>query len=148
MSLAIAGHACDNPLTSDNKVEGRKCKVKNSCKLFREMHLTYHCTHMEEDSKLLKVDVISQKQPPIASQETSSNQPLVDEVVDPIQYSIDPTSPLKGEFDTTQVFLVNSDCPRQGEILNVSIKSPPSTEVIPFDWDNLAELCLPSSIPF
>jgi hypothetical protein len=119
---AIAGHASDNPSTSNHQVGGKKGQVKIPCWLCKEMHCTYLFPRMDEASKLLEHIVISQQQPPVASHEPSPNQPLVDEVVglipssvdpslplesevnkvvDPIQSSIDPTLPLESEVDTT-----------------------------------------------
>ena len=86
-------HACDSPSTSDNKVEGRKGKVKFPCKLCGGMHLTYHCPHIEEPSQLLEVGVITHQQYPVASQESSPTLHLVDDVVNLFQYSVTSTSP-------------------------------------------------------
>jgi hypothetical protein len=70
--------------------------------------------------------VVSHKQPPNTFHESSPNQPLVDEVVGPIQSLIDPTFPLESEVDTNQVFLVTSYSSGQGVISLVSIEPPPS----------------------
>lgn len=59
MSLATVGHAPNNPLTNDNKVEGINGKLKFPFKLCRGMHLTYHCSRMEEALQLLESNVIS-----------------------------------------------------------------------------------------
>ena len=65
------------------------------------MHLTYHFPHMEEALQLLKASFISQQQLLVASQEPSSIEPLVDQVVNSILSSVNTTPPLKGAFDTT-----------------------------------------------
>ena len=70
------------------------------------MHLSYHDLLLEEASQLLKASLVTQQQPPNSSHETSPNQCLVDEVVNPIQYSVNLTPPLKGEFNTTHFFFV------------------------------------------
>jgi hypothetical protein len=80
----------------------------------REMHLTYLFPCMDEASQLLEDIVVSQQQPPVASHESSPNQPLVDEVVILIQSLINPTLPLESEVDTTQVFLVTLDSSDKG----------------------------------
>jgi hypothetical protein len=148
MSPATASHAGDNPSTNDHKVGGKKGKVRIPCRLCGEMHLTYLFPHMDEASQLLEDIVVSQKQPPVASHESSPNQPLVDEVVGLIQSSVDPTLPLESEVDTTQVFLVTSYSSGQGGISPISMEPPPSTEVISFDWNRLVEPHLPSCMPF
>lgn len=68
--------------------------------------------------------------------------------MDLIPSSVDPTPPLMGELDTTQVFLISSNHPKQGDILLVLTKSYSGTEVIPFDWDSLVKPHLLSSIHF
>ena len=50
ISPSTAGHAHDSSSTSDNKVEGRKDKVKFHYKLCRGMNLTYHFPHIGEAS--------------------------------------------------------------------------------------------------
>ena len=75
-------------------------------------------------------------------------EPLVDQVVDSISHSIDPTLPIESEIHTTQVLLVTSDSSTPGGISPVSTEPPPSTEVFSFDWNRLTEPRLPSSIPF
>ena len=44
----------DTPSTSDSMVKSQKSKVKNTCLLCKDMHLTYLCPHMDEASKLLE----------------------------------------------------------------------------------------------
>jgi hypothetical protein len=84
MSPASAGHASDGPSTNDNKVGGKKGKVKFPCKLCNRNHHTYHFPYIEEASQLLEDSVVSQQQPSVSSQESSPTQPLVDEVVNMI----------------------------------------------------------------
>jgi hypothetical protein len=124
---------------------------------------------MDEPSQLLEYIVISQQQNPVYFHEPSPNQPLVDEMVDlipfsvdpplplesevnkvvgPIQSLIDPTLPLESEVDITQVLLVTSDFSRQGVISPISTEPPLSTEVIYFDWDRLVEPLIPYYLPF
>ena len=137
MSLATIGHAHDGSLTIDNQDGGRNGKVMFPCKLCRGVHLTYNCSHMDEASQLLEDSVVSQQELHVATQESSSIQPLVYEVVISIPSLVVTTPPLKGAFNTTQVFLINSHCPRQRGIMYISKISPSSIEDIPFYWDNL-----------
>ena len=44
--------------------------------------------------------------------------------------------------------MIRSNCSRQEEILSVSIEPSLSSEVISFDWSNLTESRLHSSVPF
>jgi hypothetical protein len=76
MSSTAAGHAGENPWTSNN-VGSEKGKIKNPCWLCKDMHHTYLFPHLDEASYLLKKIVKIQSQPPT----TSSNLPLVDELV-------------------------------------------------------------------
>ena len=45
--------------------------------------------------------------------------------------------PVENELNLVEVFVLHSDCCRQEEILSVSTKPSPSSEVISFDWGNL-----------
>ena len=56
--------------------------------------------------------------------------------------------PVENEPKPAEVVMLHSDCSRQEEILSVSTEPSPSTEVISFDWSNLTESCLHSSVPF
>ena len=44
--------------------------------------------------------------------------------------------------------MLHSDCSRQEEIWSLSTEPSPSTKVISFDWSNLTESRLHSSVPF
>ena len=55
--------------------------------------------------------------------------------------------PLENELKPTEVFMLRSDCSQQEEIFSISIEPSPSTEVISFDWGNLIEYYLHSSVP-
>jgi len=112
------------------------------------MHLTYLLPCMDEASQCLEDIVVSQKQPPISSHESSPNQLLVDEVIDLIQSSVDPTLPLESEVDTTHDFIITSGSFKQGGISPISMEPPPSTEVTSFDWNRLLEPHLPSCMSF
>jgi hypothetical protein len=120
MSPASGHHVDDNPSTSDHMVRGKKGKVNIPCWLCKEMHHTYLFPRMDEASKLLEDIVVSQQQPPTASHESPPDPPLVDEVVDLIPSSVDPTLPLESEVDTTQVLLVTIDSSGQGGISPIS----------------------------
>ena len=56
--------------------------------------------------------------------------------------------PVENELNPAEVFMLRSDCSRQEEILSVLTEPSPSSEVISFDWSNLTESCLHSSVPF
>ena len=75
--------------------------------------------------------------------------PLVDEVVEPVQYLVDPTLLLGGEVSTNRVFLIlSSEFYGLGGILISSKLPPPSSWSVSFDWDSLVEPRLPSIAPF
>ena len=56
--------------------------------------------------------------------------------------------PVENEPKPAEFFMLRSDCSQQEEILSVSTEPSPSIEVISFDWGNLSESCLHSSVPF
>ena len=56
--------------------------------------------------------------------------------------------PLESENHLTEVFVVSFDCSMQEEVLYISIEPYPSSEVISFDWSNLIEYHLHSSVTF
>ena len=60
------------------------------------MHRTYLFPHMDEASNLLKYIILPQQWLPSYCK-LSLNLPLVDEVVDLVPSSVDPTLPLKSE---------------------------------------------------
>ena len=55
---------------------------------------------------------------------------------------------VENELKPAEVFMLHSDCSRQEEILSVLTEPSPSSEVISFDWSNLIESRLHSSVPF
>jgi hypothetical protein len=99
VSPTFAGHSSDGPSTND--------KFKFPCKLCNANHHTYHFPRIEEASQLLEDNVVSQQQPSIASQESYPTQPMVDEVVNRIRSSIDPTLPSKSDLNTIDIFFVS-----------------------------------------
>jgi len=108
MSPASTGHASDGSSTSDNKVGGKKIKFKFHCKLYKGIHRTYHYPHIEEDSKLLNDNVVSQQKPLVTSQDSSPTQPMVEEAVNMIRSSFDPNFLSGSHMNITDVFFVNS----------------------------------------
>ena len=56
--------------------------------------------------------------------------------------------PVENEPKPAEVFMLHSDCSRQEEILSVLIEPSLSSEVISFQWSNLTESRLHSSVPF
>jgi len=116
MLPAATGHVGDNPSTSNHRIGGKKGQVNIPSRLCGERHHTYLFPHMDEASKLLEDIVVFQQQPPTASHESSPNPLLVDEVVDMIPSSVDPTLPLESEVDIAHVLLVTTDKSRQWAI--------------------------------
>jgi hypothetical protein len=112
MSPNSGHHADGNPSTSDHTIRGKKGKVKIPSWLCKEMHHTYLFPRMDEASKFLEYIVVSQQQPPTTSHESPPDPPLLDEAVDLIPSSVDPTLPLESEVDTAQVLLVTIDYSR------------------------------------
>ena len=55
---------------------------------------------------------------------------------------------VENELNPAEFFMLHSDCSRQEEILFVSTEPFPRSEVIYFDWSNLTESRLNSSVPF
>ena len=55
--------------------------------------------------------------------------------------------PIENEPNPAKVFMLHFDCSRQEEILSLLTKPSPSSEVISFDWSNLIEYHLHSSVP-
>ena len=82
MSSVYGHHTNDPPSTSDSLVNNRKGKVRNPCFLYKDMHFTYLCPLMDEDSKLLEDITIPRKQLPTGYRKLSLETPLVDQVVD------------------------------------------------------------------
>ena len=139
-------HVSDHSSINDNKVKGKKGRVKFPCKLCSRSHLTYLCPCKEEDSKLLRDSVISQQKPMDCSQNPCPKQPLVEEVVDPKPSSINPTLSSKRDENITLVSFVNSYLPSQGGI--PSMVPLPRPKVCSFNWNSLVEHHLPSYVPF
>jgi hypothetical protein len=88
-------------------------------------------------------------------------------VVDPVPSSIDPTPPLKSATkvvdlvpssvdptphskseDVAQVYLINTDSPRQGGTPPIPMAPPSSNQMISINWNHLTEPRLPSYVPF
>lgn len=63
---------------------------------------------------------------------TKVDESLVDQVIDLIPHSFGPLLPLESEINIIQVLLVTSYSSTHGGISPVSIKPPPSNEVISF----------------
>ena len=57
------------------------------------------CPHMDEASKLLEDLTVPQQQLPTSYHKFSLDTPLVDQVVDLVLTSVDPTLPLKSEVE-------------------------------------------------
>jgi hypothetical protein len=98
-------------------------------------------------------------------------EPVVEEVVIPMQFLVDPTlllesekskevtSPMKYSANPTLLFMsdasfdhvlrISSYVPsKQGGISLSPSTLPPSPSMVSFDWNDIVEPCLPSSTPF
>jgi hypothetical protein len=109
MSSASKKHVDDLPSTSQDTIVKKKSRVKFPCLLCQGSHLTHLCPHMEEASKFLEDIPVSQPQLPAAYRKLTLDPPivdgminpvppsvsLVDQVVDLIPSSVDPTLPLE-----------------------------------------------------
>ena len=89
------------------------------------------------------VDSMTPPLDPTLSLESAKN-----EVVTLTNYSSCSSLPIENEPKPAEVLMLHSDCSRQEEILFVSTERSPSSEVISFDWSNLTESHLHSSVPF
>ena len=99
MPSTFAHHADNPPSTNDSVVKSRKGKVINPCFHCKEMHFTYLCPLMDEASKLLEDINVSFQRIPTCYCKLSLEPSLVDQVVDSVLTSVDPTLPLKSEID-------------------------------------------------
>ena len=54
---------------------------------------------------------------------------------------------VENELNPAEFFMLCSDCSRQEEILSVSTEPSQISEVISFDWSNITDPCLHSSVP-
>ena len=79
---------------------------------------------------------------------TLSSETVKTEVVSLTKSSSHSSLLVENEPKPVEVFMLCFDCSRQEEILSVSIEPSPSSEVISFDWSNLTESHLHSSVPF
>ena len=97
--------------------------------------------HLESEVKV--VELMSSPPNPTLSLETVET-----EVVPSTESSYSRSLLIKSENHPAEVFVVSSDCSMQEEVLSLSIEPSPSSEVISFDWSNLTEYRLHSSVPF
>ena len=79
---------------------------------------------------------------------TLSSNSVKTEVVFLTKSSSCSSLPVENEPKPAEDFMLRFDCSRQEEILSVSTKPSPSSEVISFDWSNLTESRIHSSVPF
>jgi len=90
-----------DPSTSACELPGKKGKVGFHCWLCKGIHHIHLFPHMGEASKFLEKLTISQQQLPTSYLQISLNLPLVNEVIDLIQSTINPTLPLESETNIT-----------------------------------------------
>ena len=79
---------------------------------------------------------------------TLSSESIKTEVVALTKYSSCSSLSVESELKPAEVYMLCSDCYRQEKILSLLTEPSPSTEVISFDWSNLTESRLHSSVPF
>ena len=80
---------------------------------------------------------------------TLSSESVKIEVVSLTKSSSCSSLPIENEPKRTEVFMLRSDCFRQEEFfLLLSTEPSQTSEVISFDWSNLTESHLHSSVPF
>ena len=118
---------------------------------------------------MLENSVVAQQQPIVSSQDPFLEQPLVYEVVESMQSSVNPTLTLEINLNSNDVVelmqsLVDPTLPLEIE-MNIShvlffifyfssqggspsMVPPPSPEVISFDWNHLIEPFLLSCTPY
>ena len=78
---------------------------------------------------------------------TLSPESVKTEVVTLTQYSSCPSLPIESEMKTFEVFVLVRIVLLKGKLCMFSTKPSPSSEVISFDWSNLIESHLHSSVP-
>ena len=103
MSLASGHHIDDTQSTDDFVVKSQKGKVKNPYLLYKDMHLTYLCPHMDEASKLLEYITVPRQWLPMGYRKLSLDPPLVDQVVNSVSSVVDPTLHLKSEVKVVEL---------------------------------------------
>ena len=126
-------HADDSLPTSDSLVKSQKGKVRYPCLLCKDMHRTYLCPRMDEASKLLEYLTVPQQKLPIGYHKLSLDIPLVDQVVDPSPFLVNPTLPLKSEVEVVDPVqsLVDPNIPLESEVKMVeSMISPPNPTLL------------------
>ena len=79
---------------------------------------------------------------------TLSSESVEIEAVPSTQSSSSPSLPIESENHPVEVFIVSSDFSMQEEVLSLSTKPSPRSEVISFEWSNLTEYHIHSSVPF
>jgi hypothetical protein len=160
--LASEQHADNPPSTSHDTVGKKKSRAKFPCMLCKGIHLTHLCPRMDEASKLLEDITISQPQLPAAYRKLSLNPPIVggminpvplsvspfdqvvnlvtsldepiDQVVDPIPSSVNPTLPLKSETQVVDPFPpINPILPLENETQVVDLISPSVDPTLPLE---------------
>jgi hypothetical protein len=76
-------------------------------------------------------------------------QPMVEEVVVPMQYPVNPTLLLEGDASFNHVIIISSTAPSEQERVLLSPSTlPPSPGEVPFDWDGLVGYPMPPPMSF
>lgn len=156
-SPTSASHVQDSPQTTASHVGGmevdkkpgrRSFKPKFPCKICKGDHLTHLCPGIPEVQKIWS-ESESTSTPRSDMVSHQSHQPLVDNVVKPVQSLADYTPLLGGEVPNKRVCLISSTESSSIGGIPVSSNVPPrSSNSVSFDWDSLVEPRLPSAAPF
>jgi len=91
MSSTSGDHVSDIPTTSDNKVHGKKGKVKFPCRLCEGNHPIHLCPYLDEAKRVLDNHLASSQRLPSDYRKLSLNPSLVDEFTNQNQPSVETT---------------------------------------------------------
>jgi hypothetical protein len=76
-------------------------------------------------------------------------QPMVEEVVVPVQFLVNPTLPLEGDVSFNHVVSISGTAPSEKERILLSLSTLPSSPgEAPFDWDGLVGYPMPPPMSF
>jgi len=156
-SPSSASHVQDSPQTTtghvgrlevDKKLGRRSFKPNFPCKICKGYHLTHLCPSIPEVQRIWS-ESKSSSTPRSDMVSHQSHQPLVDNVVEPVQSLADYTPLSRGEVPNKRVCLISStESSGIGGIPLSSNVPPPSSNSVSFNWDSLVKPHLPSIAPF
>jgi hypothetical protein len=74
---------------------------------------------------------------------------MVEEVVIPMEYPVNPTLPLEGDASFNHVIIISSIAPYEQERVLLSLSTlPPSPREVPFKWDGIVGYPIPPPMSF